>query len=63
MGVGMIEEAWRLKKPRYSWIFIHGADKVEGGLIVLIFGLVFPVDSLEIFLPTPLSLIFKILID
>jgi len=37
------------------WIFIDGADKLEGDLLVLFFSLVFPVSSpLEIFLPTPL---------
>jgi len=43
--------------PRPPWIFIDGTDKVEGDLMVLIFGLVFPIDHpypLEIFLPTPL---------
>jgi len=28
-----------------GWIFIHGTDKVEGGLMVLFFGLVFSVGS------------------
>jgi len=43
------------------WIFIHGTNVVDIGLIVLFFGLFcyfsvfFPVaTSLEIFLPTPL---------
>jgi len=39
------------------WIFIHGTDKTEGGLMVLFFGLVFccpPSTPLEIFMPTPL---------
>jgi len=35
------------------WIFIHGTDKVESGLMVLFFGL-FSVALLEIFLSTPL---------
>jgi len=35
------------------WIFIHGTDKVEGGLMVFFFGLVFfRCPLLEIFLPT-----------
>jgi len=39
-----------------NWIFIHGTDEVEEGLMVLFFGLVFSAGppSLEIFLPTPL---------
>jgi len=41
-----------------SWIFIHDTDKVEGGLMVLIFGLVFSVGPPgNFFLPTPLNLI------
>jgi len=28
-------------EPWPSWIFIYNADKVEGGLLVLFFGLVF----------------------
>jgi len=36
------------------WIFIRNADKVESGLTVLFFDLVFPLPPLEIFLPTPL---------
>jgi len=38
------------------WIFINGTDKVEAGLMVLFFVLVFPITltPLEIFLPTPL---------
>jgi len=37
------------------WIFIHGSDNAEEGLMVLFFGLVFSVGPppLEIFLPTP----------
>jgi len=27
------------------WIFIHSTDKIEGGLMVLVFGLVFPIGS------------------
>jgi len=41
-----------------SRIFIHGTDKVEGGLIVLFVGLVFSVDPpSEIFLPTTLCVL------
>jgi len=37
------------------WIFMDVTDEVEGGLMVLYFGLVFPLEPpLEIFLPTPL---------
>jgi len=37
------------------WIFIHNTDKVDGGLMVLFFGLAFRLPPpLEIFLPTPL---------
>jgi len=36
-------------------IFIHRTDKVEGGLIVLFFGLVFLLAPLKIFLPMSLS--------
>jgi len=39
------------------WIFIRGINKVEEGLMVLFFGLVFSVallPPLKIFLPTPL---------
>jgi len=39
------------------WIFKHGTDKAEGGLMVLFFDLVFFVGPpQENFLPTPLSL-------
>jgi len=42
------------------WIFIRGSDKVEGGLMVLLFGLVFFVAlSLEIFMPTPLIVLYN----
>jgi len=42
-------------------IFIHGTDKVEGGLMVLFFGFVFSVGlPLEIFLPTPLVMMMFI---
>jgi len=37
---------------------MHGTDKVEGGIMVIFFGLVFSAahpNSLEIFLPTPLT--------
>jgi len=37
-----------------SWLFIDDTDKVEGGLMLLFFSLVFPLPSLEFFLPTPL---------
>jgi len=42
--------------PWPPWIFMDDTDKVEGGFMVLFFGLVFTVGapSLEIFLPTPL---------
>jgi len=37
-----------------SWIFMHDTDKVEGGLMVLFFGLVFSVGlPLEIFRQSP----------
>jgi len=29
----------------YGRIFIHGTDKVKGGLIVLFFGLIFPLAA------------------
>jgi len=48
MGVGIGE-------PRPPWIFMHDTDKVETGLMVLFFGLVFSVALLENFLPTPLT--------
>jgi len=35
--------------PWPPWIFIHNANKVEGGLMVLFFGLVFSVASPENF--------------
>jgi len=38
--------------PRHLWIFIHSTDKVEGGLMVLFFDLVFfryPCASNQIF--------------
>jgi len=46
--------------PPETWrciIFIHGTDKIEGGLMVLFFGLFFPLPPfpLDIFLPTPLQ--------
>jgi len=35
------------------WIFIHGTDIVDGSLLVLFFGLFFPLlPLLEIFMPT-----------
>jgi len=41
------------KEPRPPWIFIEGTDKLEGGLMVLFFGLIFTVGSpLKFFLPT-----------
>jgi len=33
----------RRQGGRAPWIFIHGADEVEGGFMVLVFGLVFSV--------------------
>jgi len=46
---------------RPPWIFKYDTNKVEVGLIVLFFGLVFSVGPpLEIFLPTPLYLTAKI---
>jgi len=51
VGSGGREGSWPL------WIFIDGSDKVEGGLMVLFFGLAFPVEPSsppEIFLPTSL---------
>jgi len=47
MGVG------RGQRAHAPWAFIHDTDKVEGGLIELIFSLVFPLSPLEIFLPMP----------
>jgi len=38
------------------WIFKHNTDKVEGGLMVLFFGLFSLPSPLEFFLPTPLSI-------
>jgi len=35
--------------PCLPWVFIHGADKVEGGLMMLFFGLVFSVDPWKFF--------------
>jgi len=44
---------WAPPPPR---IFKHDTDKTEGSLMVLFFGLVFPLAlSLKIFLPTPLT--------
>jgi len=41
--------------PRPPWIFKHNTDEVEGGLMVLFFGLVFSVaPSWKFFLPTTL---------
>jgi len=52
MGVGSGRQGGR--SP--LWIFIHSTDKVEGGLIVLFFGLIFSVGPpLKNFLPTPLN--------
>jgi len=31
--------------PWLTWVFIDGTDKVEGGLVVLFFGLVFTVET------------------
>jgi len=40
-----------------TWILIYGTDKVEGGLMVLFFGLVFfRPPSLKNFLPTRLRI-------
>jgi len=39
MGVGREDRG-----PWPQWIFIQNTDKVEGGLMVLFFGLVFSVD-------------------
>jgi len=40
------------------WIFIHGSNIVDRGLIVLFFSLFFVAPNpLEIFLPTPLVMI------
>jgi len=47
MGVGS-------RGPWSPWIFIHGANIVDGGLKVLFFGLFF-VAPPGIFLPTPLG--------
>jgi len=38
----------------HPWIFMHDTDKVEGGLMMLFFGLVFLLAPQKIFLPTPL---------
>jgi len=59
MDVGSVRQGGDVAPP---WIFIHGTDIVDRGLIVLFFGLLlffglFPLPSpppLEIFLPTPL---------
>jgi len=53
MGVGSGVQGGRGS----PWIFMHGTDKVEGGLFMLFFGLVFSVSPLplEMFLPTPLG--------
>jgi len=51
MGVG--SGAWRGRG--LPWIFMDATDKVEGGLMVLFFGLVFPVAPLpKFFLPKTL---------
>jgi len=45
-----------------SWVFIHGIDKVERGLIVLFFGLVFsiaPPGNFSAYTEVGLSLCFK----
>jgi len=39
--------------PSPPWIFIHDTDKVELGLMVLSFNLVFVPPPLKIFLPAP----------
>jgi len=41
MGVGSGGQAGRSS----PWIFMHGTNKVEGGLMVLFFGLVFSVAN------------------
>jgi len=44
--------------PWPLWIFRHDTDKVEGGLMVLFFGLVFsvaPPNPQKYFLPKPLN--------
>jgi len=56
MGVG--SGGQRAMAP---WIFIHSTDKVEGGLMMLFFGLVFPIAPLKILLPTTLVVCFRIL--
>jgi len=60
MGVGSEGKgrgAWSLP-PR---IFIHVTDKVEGGLMMLFFGLVFfLLATLAIFLPTSLGIIITL---
>jgi len=44
MGVGSgVKGLWP------PWIFIHSTDKVERGLMVLFFGLVFPIGPPEKF--------------
>jgi len=35
------------------WIFMHSTDKVEGGLMELFFGLVFPLALWKIFCQHP----------
>jgi len=60
MGVGIGEKQGGAVTP---WIFIRSklTDKVEGGLMVLFFGLVFLIAPilLEIFLPTPLVYVLE----
>jgi len=47
VGSGVREGPWP------PWIYIDGTDKVERGLMVLFFGLVFTVGLPGNFLPTP----------
>jgi len=47
----------KIQEGLLLWIFIHDTDKVEEGLILLLyFGLFIRSSPLEIFLPTPLNL-------
>jgi len=45
---------WGPAGGRAPWIFIRVTAKVERGVMVLFFGLFFPLAHLKMFLPTPL---------
>jgi len=56
VGIHSMDISSRGKEgPRLPWIFIHGSDKIERGLMVLFFGIVFPVGHPGSFSPDALD--------